>query len=75
MGDILPGYLTEYLLRATNRDVPPCLSRIVLLDVVRLRLRRPIRDKPNGYLRFTALVSKPGEKTGLGTEPSYNQRS
>jgi len=33
----------------------------VLLDVAQLRLRRPIRDKPIGYLRFAALATKPGE--------------
>jgi len=36
----------------------------VLLDVAQLRLRRPIRDKPSGYLRFAALATKPGEKSG-----------
>jgi len=35
-------------------------------NVVLLRLRRPIRDKSNGYLRFAALATKPGEKSGLG---------
>jgi len=34
-------------------------------NVALLRLRRPIRDKPSGYLRFAALVTKPGEKNGL----------
>ena len=57
--------LTGCLLRTANRGVPPCLSQIVLLDVARLRLRRPIRDKPSGYLRFAALATKPGEKCGL----------
>ena len=33
--------------------------------VAQLRLRRPIRDKPSGYLRFAALATKPGEKCGL----------
>jgi len=33
--------------------------------VALLRLRRPIRDKPSGYLRFAALATKPGEKSGL----------
>ena len=33
----------------------------MLLDVAQLRLRCPIRDKPNGYLRIAALVTKPGE--------------
>jgi len=37
----------------------------VLLDVAQLRLRRPIHDKPSGYLRFAALATKPGEKSGL----------
>jgi hypothetical protein len=37
----------------------------VLLNVVRLRLRRPIREKPNIWLPFAALATKPGEKTGL----------
>ena len=37
------------------------MSQIVLLDVAQLRLRCPIRDKPNGYLRIAALVTKPGE--------------
>jgi len=37
----------------------------VLLDVAQLRRRRPIHDKPNGNLRFAALVTKPGEKYGL----------
>ena len=60
-----PGLLTGCLLRAANRGVPPCLSQIVLLDVAQLRLRRPIRDIPSGYLRFAALATKPGEKCGL----------
>ena len=41
------------------------MSQIVLLDVALLRQRRPIRDKPSGYLRFAALATKPGEKCGL----------
>jgi hypothetical protein len=41
------------------------LSQIVLLDVAQLRLRRPIRDNPSGYLRFAALATKPGEISGL----------
>jgi len=60
-----PALLTGYLLRTANRGVPPCLSQIVLLDVAQLRLRRPIHAKPDGYLRFTALATKPGEKYGL----------
>jgi hypothetical protein len=32
--------------------------------VALLRLRRPIRDKPSGYLRFAVLATKPGEKSG-----------
>ncbi len=60
-----PGLLTESLLRTVNRGVPPCLSQIVLLDVVQLRLRRPIHDEPNGYLRFAVPVTTPGEKSGL----------
>jgi len=47
------------------RGVPPCLSQIVLLDVALLRLRRPIHNKPSGYLRFAALAPKPGEISGL----------
>jgi hypothetical protein len=39
--------------------------KIVLLNVARLRLRRPIREKPNISLPFAALVTKPGEKTGI----------
>ena len=62
---IEPAYLTGCLLRAANRDVPPCLSQIVLLDVALLRLRRPIRDNPSGYFRFAALATKPGEKRAL----------
>jgi len=42
------------------------LSPIVLLDVAQLRLRRPIRDNPSGYLRFATLATKPGEKCELG---------
>ena len=57
--------LTRRLLRTANHGVPSCLSHIVLLDVAQLRRRRPIHDKPNGYLRFAALVTKPGEKYGL----------
>ncbi len=38
----------------------------MLLNVVILRLRRPIRDKPTGYLRFAALATKRGEISGLG---------
>ena len=60
-----PAYLTGCLLRTANRGVPPCLSQIVLLDVAQLRRRRPIHDKPSGYLRFAALVTKPGEISGL----------
>ena len=60
-----PVLLTECLLRTANRAVPPRLSQIVLLDVVRLRLRRPIHAKPSGYWRFAALVTKPGEISGL----------
>ena len=60
-----PALLTGCLLRVANRGVPPCLSQIVLLDVALLRVRRPICDKPSGYLRFAALVTKPGEKSGL----------
>jgi len=41
--------------------MPLCLSQIVLLDVARRRLRRPIRDKTSGYLHFAALATKPGE--------------
>jgi signal transduction histidine kinase len=37
----------------------------VLLEAVLLRLLRPIRDKPSGYLRFAALATKPGEKSRL----------
>jgi len=56
--------LAEYLLRTANRGVPPCLSQIVLLNVARLSPRRSIYDKPNGYLRFAALATRPGEKCG-----------
>ena len=59
-----PASLTGYLLRTANRVVPPCLSQIVLLDVEQPRLRRPIRDKPRGYLRFAALATRPGELSG-----------
>ena len=34
---------------------------------MQLRLRRPIREKPNISLPFAALVTKPGEKTGLAS--------
>ena len=44
----------------------------MLLDVAQLRLRRPIRDKPNGYLRFTALVTKPGEICRLAAYATRN---
>jgi hypothetical protein len=37
----------------------------MLLNAVLLGLRRPIREKPNISIPFTALVTKPGEKTGL----------
>ena len=37
----------------------------MLLDVALLRLRRPIHNNPSGYLRFAALATKPGEKSGL----------
>jgi hypothetical protein len=46
------------------------LSQTVLLDGARLQLRRPIRDKPSGYLRFAVLATKPGEKSGLRVEHS-----
>jgi drug/metabolite transporter (DMT)-like permease len=59
-----PAYLTGCLLRTAIRGVPPCLSQIVLLAVVLLRLRRPIHAKPNGYLRFAALATKPDEISG-----------
>jgi len=54
-----PAYFTGCLLRTANRGVP------VLLDVALLRLRRPIHNKPSGYLRFAALATKPGEISGL----------
>jgi len=60
-----PAYFTGCLLRTANRGVPPCLSQTVLLDVALLRLRRPIHNKPSGYLRFAALATKPGEISGL----------
>jgi hypothetical protein len=41
------------------------IAASVLLEVAQLRLRRPIRDKPSGYLRFAALATKSGEKSGL----------
>jgi hypothetical protein len=41
-------------------------------NVVLLRLRRPIREKPNIRLPFAALVTKPGEKTGL---PAFRSRA
>ena len=41
-------------------------------NVVRLRLRRPIREKPNIRLPFAALVTKPGEKTRL---PAFRPRA
>ena len=66
-----------------RRDVQanPYLSQNVLLDVARLRRRRPIHDKPSGYLRFAALVTKPGEKCGPiagkrnGSSPSCERQS
>ena len=60
-----PGHLTGCLLRAANGSHLSCFSHIVLLNVVRLRLRRPIRGKPNICLPFAALATKPGEKNGL----------
>ena len=36
----------------------------MLLDVAQLRLRRPIHNKPSGYLRFATLATKPGEISG-----------
>jgi len=63
---VWPALLTRYLLRAANGSDLSCFSKTVLLDVVRLRLRRPIREKPNISLPFAALVTRPGEKSGLG---------
>lgn len=51
-------------MRTKNRGVPPCLSQIVLPDVARLRLRRPIHSKPSGHLRFAAFATKPAEIGG-----------
>jgi hypothetical protein len=42
-----------------------CVWQIVLLDVVLLRLRRPIPEKPDISLPSVALVTKLGEKYGL----------
>jgi hypothetical protein len=42
-----PGLLTGYLLRAVNGSHLSFFSQIALLNVVRLRLRRSIREKPN----------------------------
>ena len=42
-----PGLLTGCLLRTANGSHLSCFSQIVLLNVVRLRLRRSIREKPN----------------------------
>ena len=45
-------------------------------NVVKLRLRHPIREEPNISLPFAALVTKPGEKTGLsGTRRLYTADS
>jgi hypothetical protein len=41
------------------------MSRIVLLNLVRLRLRRPIRENPNISPPSAALVTKLGEKVWL----------
>jgi len=60
-----PGLLAGFLLRAANGSDLSCFSQFVLLNVVRLRLRRPIRKKPNISLPFAALVTIPGEKAGL----------
>ena len=57
--------LTGSLLRTANRCVLPCLSQIVVLNVVQLRLRRPVHVKSAGYSRFAALATRPGEKIGL----------
>ena len=40
----------------------------MLLDVGLLRLRRPIHNKPSGYLRFAVLATKPGEISGLRSD-------
>jgi tetratricopeptide (TPR) repeat protein len=61
-----PALLTGFLLWTADRGVPLCFSQIVLLDVAQLRLRRPIRDKPSGHLRFSVLATKLGEKGGRG---------
>jgi len=42
-----PALLTGCLLRTANGSHLSCFSQIVLLNVVRLRLRRPIRENPN----------------------------
>jgi len=45
--EIQPGLLTGCLLQAANGSHLSCFSQIVLLNVVRLRLRRPICENPN----------------------------
>ena len=42
-----PGLLTTPLLWAAICIDVQCVSRLVLLNVVRLRLRRPSQSKPN----------------------------
>jgi hypothetical protein len=42
-----PAFLTGFLLRAAHGSHLSWFSHIVLLGVALLRLRRPIREKPN----------------------------
>jgi len=49
---------------------PAVLVAKRVLDVLGVRLRRPIHDKPGGYLRFAALVTKPCEKYRLKDPPA-----
>ena len=60
-----PALLTGFLLQlAMHRTWPAYLTGCLL------RLRRPIRDNPSGYLRFVALATKSGEICGLAYSES-----
>ena len=58
-------HITGCLLRPANHGARPCSTPTCCSSGARLRRRRPIHDKPSGYLCFAALVTKPGEIGGL----------
>jgi hypothetical protein len=58
-GDVLLATARLIVLRRhADLELPPLYVRL-------LPLRVAVGDKPSGYLRFAALATKPGEKSGL----------